>query len=133
MPWLNSTVLVAVVTVFGGALVKLISDTVKNGKTQKELLRVTKEKAAHDAIIEKLRAEREAAQDARSEAYDSYDEASKFLVGATAKSYLSGNDKKGLKEGIEQLEEAKKKFKDANREYYRTLAEITERLTQTIK
>jgi hypothetical protein len=128
MPIIDGNVLIGIITALGGGFLKLLWDNRKSLKLQKALLRVTQEKARHDTYISRLRIEREEAIDIREQAYDEYDEASKSLLMLTAKSYLAGNDKKQLQNGIDTMENAKKEFKAASQKYHTKVSAIVDKM-----
>jgi hypothetical protein len=105
----------------GVPLLKIMRD-------QSRSLEIQRTDAERSARIGELRIQREIAMDARAQAYDEYDKASKELTLAHANSYLVGNDKAKLGAVIKDAEAAKKRFSEANKEYYSSISTITDQM-----
>jgi hypothetical protein len=114
-----------------GALVVLVPvglrtmvSMTRSVKSQKELLELTKKKLHEDAERDEQKRRRYVAEDKRQIAFDKYDECTKELTLAMARSMLTGNDVNKLQSTVTSMEQAKMVFKGAREEYRQVIDEI---------
>jgi hypothetical protein len=130
MPTLDAEIIVALIALVGvlaPVIVKLGFMLSRGSRTSEELLRITREKAVQDSLADGYRHQREDAHDKRQAAYDVYDERSKELMMAMARSMISGNDAKKLQEKVNSVEKAAEDYRVARRAYHATVSLIANR------
>lgn len=121
-------VIVAIITVFGGALVKIIYDMAQARKDNSELRKMLDAQALRAKKRDHITYRLNTARDERAEAFDEYNQAVMHLEIDHARSYISGNDKAKLRTQLDKAEKARCAYKDANSKYYETLQEVNKEL-----